>query len=130
MDRRKRYLLQSSQFLPTHKEGLYAKRGYHYLVLSINWFIKTITNLLLLSLLLASCGVAHKAATTTPEEGYIIYRQSAPEVTLTLLGDYAFHPLKKKYFADLDKSALKYLAHRLNGRRPQLMFASHTFVQP
>lgn len=92
--------------------------------------MKTITNLLFFSLLLASCGVAHKSSTITPEEGYIIYRQSAPEASLTLLGDYAFHPLQKKYFTDVDKSALKYLAHRLHGQRPQLMFASHTFVQP
>lgn len=92
--------------------------------------MKPLLSALILALSFASCGVAHKAATTTSEEGYILYRQSAPEVELTLLGDYQLHGLKTKYFTDLNKKDLKYFTRPLQGRRPQLMFAAHTIVQP
>lgn len=92
--------------------------------------MKPLLSALLLSLSVASCGIARKAATTTPEEGYILYKQSAPEVVLTLLGDYQLHGLETKYFTDLHKKDLKYFTRPLQGRRPQLMFAAHTAVQP
>ncbi|HEY1115107.1 MAG TPA: hypothetical protein VGE66_16165 [Chitinophagaceae bacterium] len=92
--------------------------------------MKPLLSVLFFAFSLVSCGVAHKAATTTSEDGYILYRQSAPAVELTLLGDYQLHGLKTKYFTDLHKKDLEYFTRPLQGRRPQLMFAAHTTVQP
>lgn len=92
--------------------------------------MKPLLSALLFAFSLVSCGVAHRAATTTTEEGYILYRQSAPEVELTLLGDYQLHGLKTRYFTDLHKKDLKYFTRPLQGRKAQLMFAAHTIVQP
>lgn len=94
------------------------------------FYMKPLLPALFFAFTLASCGIAHKPATTTPEEGYIIYRQSAPGVVLSLLGDYQLHAIKAKYFTDLHRKDLKYFTRPLQGRRPQLMFAAHTTVQP
>jgi hypothetical protein len=92
--------------------------------------MKPILATLLLTVYLASCGVAHKTATTTNEEGYIIYRQSAPAAVLTLFGDYQLHGLKRAYLTDIHKKDLSYFTRPLQGQKPRLMFAAHTTVQP
>lgn len=78
----------------------------------------------------AGCSVSKADGVLRNEEAMSYYELESPYTQIPLFGDYWLHPLKAKYFKDIDKSFLKYTSGRLHGKKPQLLFAGHTIVTP
>lgn len=77
-----------------------------------------------------SCRVTNKSSSITRVDGYNYYEQTSPHMKVQLFGDYYFQPLKTKYFRDIDKKFIKYVTHRLDNTKPNMLYQSHTIVQP
>lgn len=78
----------------------------------------------------ASCGVTKKSSSIKMVDGYNYYEQTSPNMKVQLFGDYYFQPLKTKYYRDIDKKFIKYVTHRLDNTKPDILYQSHTIVQP
>lgn len=78
----------------------------------------------------ASCGVTKKSSSIKMVDGYNYYEQTSPNMKVQLFGDYYFQPLKTKYYRDIDKKFIKYVTHRLGNTKPDILYQSHTIVQP
>ena len=77
----------------------------------------------------ASCALRKEGnVVTDPTHPY--YELSSPYIKIPVIGDYYFHPLKAKYFKDVDKNFIHYLKSGLLHQRPVLLYAAHTFVEP
>jgi len=58
------------------------------------------------------------------------YKEDSPFINLSLLGDYKFQPYKTKYFRDIDSRFIKYSTADFNNKKPTILYAAHTYVQP
>jgi hypothetical protein len=63
-------------------------------------------------------------------DGYSYYKQNSPSLTIQLLGDYKFQPLKTKYFRDIEKAFIKYSTLNFSGVTPKILYTAHTIVRP
>jgi hypothetical protein len=74
--------------------------------------------------------VTKKSSPIKMVDGYNYYEQTSPHMKVQLLGDHFFQPLKTKYFRDIDKKFIKYVTHKLDNTKPDILYQSHTIVQP
>jgi hypothetical protein len=58
------------------------------------------------------------------------YEQPNPFVHLSLLGDYKFQSYKTKYFRDIDCRFIEYSKLPFYKKKPIVLYAAHTCVQP
>ncbi len=64
------------------------------------------------------------------DKSMYFYEQSNPFVHFSLLGDYKFQSYKTKYFRDIDYRFIEYSKLPLYKKKPIILYAAHTSVQP
>lgn len=83
------------------------------------------------SFFFAQCSTLKKATVSiqksTDVQGFNEVRHK--QLSLQLFGDYLIHPLKEKVTMNWDEAFLQFLKQDGN-KKPDLLFASHTFAQP
>ena len=77
-----------------------------------------------------SCSVRNAGGSVVEDDGDTYYSLTSPQLRIPLYHDYRFHSLIKKYFPSVRKSFLKYTGSKIDGSKPELMYAAHTVVQP
>ena len=79
---------------------------------------------------LISCSIRKSQGVIIDTDGKNFYQDSLNNIRLTFLGDYWFHEFDKKHFLNASTAFLNYTTSQINGRKPELLFASHTQVSP
>ena len=78
----------------------------------------------------SACSTTKTNKSISLADGYSYYKQNSPSLTIQLLGDYKFQPLKTKYFRDIEKAFIKYSTLNLSATTPKVLYTAHTIVQP
>ena len=79
---------------------------------------------------LISCSIKKTQGVIFKNDGRNYYQDSLNNLRLTFLGDYWFHEFDKKHFLNASTAFLNYSTSQINGRKPELLFVSHTQVSP
>lgn len=86
---------------------------------------------LILSLIfLISCNVTSKLSTIKWIDGFNYYEQASPQMKIQLLGDYYFHPFKKKYSRDINLKFIVYATLRIDSKKSKILYTANTTVKP
>ncbi len=89
--------------------------------------------LILFAAIFSSCSLTktnNYLVKLSDDKSIYYYEQEKPFLHLPLLGDYKFQSFKTKYFRDINKSFIQYSTHKFNNRKPTILYAAHTYVQP